>query len=100
MGIKCLAQGHNTAPQARVKPCDQESDALQAEHTLGAVGSGSALFAQPVCPKIQDHYSTWTQQFQSLGFLCVFLSLSKQIQHNASSESSPIKGSQKSGFVK
>ena len=33
MGMKCLAQGHNTAPRVRINPppCDQESDALLTE---------------------------------------------------------------------
>ena len=33
MGMKCLAQGHNTAPRVRMnpQPCDQESDALPTE---------------------------------------------------------------------
>ena len=31
MGMKCLDQRHNTAPQQRSEPCDHESEALPTE---------------------------------------------------------------------
>ena len=31
MGMKCLAQGHNTAPQMRIEPAIKKSDAFPTE---------------------------------------------------------------------